>query len=134
MCGPDNFPEFDAQSLASGQSTLIPKGYERRRLRALAFLIWPWPQDFLILDQGPGIVPSDNFDKEWKRIATAPFDRDLELAVTDYDGPHALVFPCRRVLNGWINAETKERLATNALARVAGAALGTVSLSLRWII
>lgn len=37
----------------------------------------------------------------------APYDRDLELAVIDYDGVHALVFPCRRVLHGWINADTR---------------------------
>ena len=29
----------------------------------------------------------------------APFNCDLELAVMDYDGPHALVFRCRRDLN-----------------------------------
>lgn len=43
---------------------------------------------------------------EWKPASTAPFDRDLELAVIGYDGTHALVFPCRRILNGWTNAET----------------------------
>ena len=53
----------------------------------------------------------DNFIMgEWKPIATAPFDRDLELAVIDYDGTHALVFPCRRFLHGWINAETEHPL------------------------
>jgi hypothetical protein len=43
---------------------------------------------------------------EWQPIATAPFDRDLEVAVIDYDGNHALAFPCRRVLGSWINAKT----------------------------
>src|SRR5690348_13360585 len=47
----------------------------------------------------------------WKPVANAPFDRDLELAVIDYDGPHALVFPCRRILSGWVNSQTKARLA-----------------------
>ena len=47
---------------------------------------------------------------EWKSISTAPFDRDVELAVIDYDGFHALIFPCRRILGGWIDAETRERL------------------------
>ncbi len=60
------------------------------------------------LDQSVGIVPSDTPSMEWKPITTAPFDRDLELAVIDYDGTHALVFPCRRVLHGWINSETKK--------------------------
>ena len=46
----------------------------------------------------------------WQQVSTAPFDCDLELAVIDDDGPHALVFPCRRILNGWMKAETKERL------------------------
>jgi hypothetical protein len=46
----------------------------------------------------------------WQQVSTAPFDRDLELAVIDDDGPHALVFACRRILNGWMKVETKERL------------------------
>jgi hypothetical protein len=46
----------------------------------------------------------------WQQVSTAPFDRDLELAVIDDDGPHALVFPCRRILNGWMKVETKERM------------------------
>ncbi len=47
---------------------------------------------------------------DWEPISTAPFDRDLELAVIDYDGTHALVFPARRILGNWINAETKSRI------------------------
>ena len=47
---------------------------------------------------------------EWKPISTAPFDRDLELAVIGYDGVHALVFPCRRILAGWISTETKKMI------------------------
>jgi hypothetical protein len=46
----------------------------------------------------------------WQPISNAPFNRDLELAVIDRDGPHALVFPCRRVLGGWTKGETKERI------------------------
>jgi hypothetical protein len=49
----------------------------------------------------------------WEPIATAPFDRDLELAVIDEDGPHALVFACRRIAGGWVRAKTKERLDVN---------------------
>jgi hypothetical protein len=46
----------------------------------------------------------------WREIATAPFNEDLQLAVIDVEGPHALVFPCRRILGGWMNAKTRERL------------------------
>ncbi len=46
----------------------------------------------------------------WRFIGTAPFDCDLELAVIDNDGVHALVFPCRRIADGWINVETKRRI------------------------
>lgn len=46
----------------------------------------------------------------WHFISTAPLDRDIELAVIDKDGQHALVFPCRRIPGGWMNALTKERL------------------------
>ena len=46
----------------------------------------------------------------WQPIATAPFDRDLELAVIDRDGTHALVFPCRRVLTGWVRASTRDKV------------------------
>ena len=46
----------------------------------------------------------------WQPISSAPFDRELELAVIDREGPHALVFPCRRVPSGWINAHTDVRI------------------------
>jgi hypothetical protein len=47
---------------------------------------------------------------KWHSIATAPFNRDLELAVQDQDGTHALVFPCQRALTGWVASKTHERL------------------------
>ena len=46
----------------------------------------------------------------WQPVSQAPFDRDLEIAVIDEDGPHALVFACQRIHSGWIKAATKERL------------------------
>ena len=46
----------------------------------------------------------------WNPISSAPAGLDLELAVIDNDGPHALVFPCRRIAGGWVNAASKERL------------------------
>jgi hypothetical protein len=44
----------------------------------------------------------------WKPISSAPFDRDLELAVIDDGSPHALIFPCRRTVDGWVNAQTRK--------------------------
>jgi len=46
----------------------------------------------------------------WQPISSAPFDRDLELAVVDTDEHHALVFPCRRIAGGWMNAGSKKRI------------------------
>jgi hypothetical protein len=46
----------------------------------------------------------------WQPVETAPFDCELELAVLGKDGEHALVFPCRRILDGWIDAATKRRV------------------------
>jgi hypothetical protein len=43
---------------------------------------------------------------DWQPIATAPFDRDLELAVIDHAGVHELLCPCRRRLRGWVKADT----------------------------
>jgi hypothetical protein len=33
-----------------------------------------------------------------------------ELAVLDTDGPHAVMFPCRRILHGWVKAETRKTI------------------------
>jgi hypothetical protein len=46
----------------------------------------------------------------WELIASAPFDRDLELAVVDGRHVHALVFPCRRTAAGWTEATTGGRV------------------------
>ena len=47
---------------------------------------------------------------DWKPVVSAPFEHDLELSVINQDGVHALVFPCRRVLGGWMKKETGERI------------------------
>jgi hypothetical protein len=61
------------------------------------------------LDQSAA-VPAGLKGRMWQPIASAPYDRKLELAVIDADGPHALVFPCRRVDGGWANAESGARV------------------------
>ena len=38
----------------------------------------------------------------WHPVSTAPFDRDLELAIIDLNGVHAIAVPCRRILGGWM--------------------------------
>jgi hypothetical protein len=45
---------------------------------------------------------------EWRPVALAPFDRPIELAVIRGATPHAVAFPCRRVLHGWMDADTDE--------------------------
>ena len=48
------------------------------------------------------------FSVEWKPISTAPHFGDLELVVIEKGGPHTIAFPCRRVVGGWIAAETNK--------------------------
>lgn len=47
---------------------------------------------------------------EWRPASEAPFDREIEIAVIKSTTPHAVAFPCRRILGGWMNAKTRERL------------------------
>jgi hypothetical protein len=44
----------------------------------------------------------------WQTIANAPFERDIEVAVFDRGEAHPLAFPCRRSLDGWVNAKTRK--------------------------
>lgn len=46
----------------------------------------------------------------WRLVVEAPFEEDIELAVIDGEGVHALVFPCQRLAGGWANALTGEML------------------------
>ena len=57
-----------------------------------------------------GIAPGGHEGRVWQPIASAPFDRDIELAVIDQEGPHALIFPCRRILHGWVNVRTQQQI------------------------
>lgn len=49
-------------------------------------------------------------DVLWEEISTAPYHRDLELAVIERDRLHPLVFACRRTPGGWIKVTTGERV------------------------
>ena len=46
----------------------------------------------------------NDFLMEWQPVITAPYGADLEVAVINGNGLHAVVFPCRRGVYGWINA------------------------------
>lgn len=50
-------------------------------------------------------------DAIWQEISTAPFNRDLELAVIEGDHVYTVVFACRRTVSGWIKALSSERIA-----------------------
>ena len=47
---------------------------------------------------------------EWYPIKDAPCEVDLELAVLEGTEAHALVFPCRRVPQGWLKCGTLREL------------------------
>jgi hypothetical protein len=64
-------------------------------------------------DQEALAVGAYRFLMSWQPIVTAPFDRDLELAVLDAGEAHALVFPCRRVPTGWLRCGTDERVSVH---------------------
>ncbi len=52
-------------------------------------------------------------EADWEMISTAPFDRDLELAVIEEDRVYALVFACRRTARGWVKIPSMERVIVN---------------------
>ena len=57
--------------------------------------------------------PDATSDPLWQEISTAPYDRDLELAVIERDRLHPLIFACRRTPGGWIKAATHERIVVH---------------------
>jgi hypothetical protein len=50
---------------------------------------------------------------QWQPISSAPFDQDLELSVIEANETHALVFPCRRMANGWFNMKMNSPVLVN---------------------
>jgi hypothetical protein len=49
----------------------------------------------------------------WQSISTAPYDRDLEVAVIEGDHLHPLVFACRRTTGGWVKVPNRERISVS---------------------
>jgi len=62
------------------------------------------------LDQDRRSVQAQTESMAWQRIESAPFDRDIELAVLDEDGVHAIAFACRRAADGWVSARSKRAI------------------------
>lgn len=62
------------------------------------------------MSKSPPLTQHQKRDDTWHRISIAPFDCDLQLAVIGHDGITALIFPCRRIRDGWLNAKTDETL------------------------
>ena len=112
-------------------SEQVKKCHERAvqaRRRAAATSDPEWKDDFLMSEQGwlrlaESYALSEQLEHclleqdaknarrgQWQPISSAPFDRDIELAVIKKTVPHALAFPCRRILHGWMDAESKKRL------------------------
>ena len=60
--------------------------------------------------QRPDVTDDESI---WQEIPTAPFNRDLELAVIEGDHVYTVVFACRRTVSGWVKASSVERLAIN---------------------
>jgi hypothetical protein len=60
--------------------------------------------------EGGAVMTSDAV---WEEISTAPYDRDLELAVIERDHVYPLVFACRRTAAGWIKVTTAERISVH---------------------
>ena len=58
------------------------------------------------VDQSQTRQSAQRLRMEWQPIETAPFGRDLELAVIDAVDVYALVFPCRRARPGWVQSMT----------------------------
>ena len=56
---------------------------------------------------------------EWQPISTVPLDFDLELGIFTYDEIHAFLYPCRRIHDGWLKAETSDGLTSSPRVQAA---------------
>jgi hypothetical protein len=46
--------------------------------------------------------------RPWQPVASAPFDRDLELSVIENGEVYSLAFSCRRTEFGWVEGRTRK--------------------------
>ena len=85
-----------------------------------ASFLWRWDQARLTLTWVNAVAGSRGrcdamarvyqLPRKWLPISSAPSDCDLELCVIDRGEVHALVFPCRKAGDGWIDASTKKQI------------------------
>jgi hypothetical protein len=59
------------------------------------------------------IRTSDHPSADWLPVSDAPFGSDLQLSVIEDGEVHAVVFPCRRTLDGWFHGVTGDRVLVN---------------------
>jgi hypothetical protein len=85
----------------------LPIGPERNQQRQIALSL----KDLVGNDHWVRAhVRRDRSAHAWRSIETAPYSLPLELAVIDDEGPHALVFPCRRIVGGWTDVAGDTRV------------------------
>jgi hypothetical protein len=48
--------------------------------------------------------------EKWLPVSIAPSDGDLEVCVIENGEVYALVFPCRKHGDAWVDASTKKRI------------------------
>jgi hypothetical protein len=59
----------------------------------------------------PGKMPQvHTLPEKWLPVSIAPSDVDLEVCVIDAGVVHALVFPCRKSGNGWVDVAMRNRI------------------------
>jgi hypothetical protein len=98
-----------------------PSKFHINAIVAISSMHMMMRRPIIVRHLGPGIIAMDQraairsayvslMTEVWMPIESAPFGRDLELAVIDYDGPQALVFPCRRGLYGWVRTEANDHV------------------------
>jgi hypothetical protein len=62
----------------------------------------------------PPDIARDGLFSMRKPISIAPYSRDTELTVIQFEVAFALAFPYRRVFGGWINAQSMEQVDVHA--------------------
>jgi hypothetical protein len=57
--------------------------------------------------------------KDWQPIASAPFDREIQVSVIEKGGVHALIVPCRPMQDGCTCLNPRAIIIDRPMVRVA---------------